>query len=211
MSFLRSDDMHIKAFAMIVDINGFTQMVGLSGGDSIAQFVRDVLCGSISAIESSGGEVVGFMGDAVLGLLPTSAATVEACFSIAKDLNRQCEYISSSQSECPSCWGFAPGGPSLKIGIEYGLIDVSDISSRALGSHKLYIGDAINYAARILTAGSGNRCLIGPGAANGGFSQYSLSGPMYVDGKAGEPRYEYFQMGLSDVWIEGDSSGESYW
>ena len=89
---------------------------------------------------------------------------------------------------------------------------MAEISSRALGTHRLLIGSAINHASRILSAGSGNRCLVGPSAAQHGFSNYSLSGPHSVAGKIGEPNYEYFQLDLSDIWIEGDpEDGLSYW
>jgi class 3 adenylate cyclase len=59
----------INAFAIIVDINGFTSMVAKDDSGMTAQFVRDVLAGTIDAIEKEGGEIVSYMGDAVLGVL----------------------------------------------------------------------------------------------------------------------------------------------
>lgn len=201
-----------SAFAMIVDINGFTKIVKNSYGNLIADFVRDVLIGSVSAIEQVGGEVVGFMGDAILGILPDAKTTADACFRIANDVNGQCEYISISQNENSDVWSFSPGGPSLKIGIEHGLLDVSTISSNTLGNHRLIIGDAINHAARILNAGEGNRCLIGPSAVENGFSNYTLSPSQTVSGKSGELDYEYFQLDLSAIWIEGKpEDGQTHW
>lgn len=200
------------AFAIIVDINGFTGMVAASDRSLIADFVRDVLAGSIYAIEEAGGEVVGFMGDAVLGVLPDAESAAQACFVIAKDLDAQCAYISNAQEKNPGNWCFAPGGPSLKIGIEHGWLSITEIKSRALGAHRLFIGSAINHAARILAAGKGNRCLIGPSAVEHGFSNYALTGPYSIAGKDGEPDYEYFQHDLSSIWIEGESEdGLSYW
>ena len=212
MSFHLPTSGFFDAFTMIVDINGFTSMVAEGDRSLIAHFVRDVLVGSIHAIEEAGGEVVGFMGDAVLGVLPNSESTAQACFVIAKDLDDQCAYISSAQEENPDNWSFAPGGPSLKIGIEHGCLSVAEIESRALGTHRLIIGSAINHAARILAAGTGNRCFIGPSAAEHGFSNYALAGPYSVAGKDGEPDYEYFQLDLSSIWIEGKSEdGLSHW
>lgn len=203
---------HFEAFAIIADINGFTKMVAESDSSLIADFVRDVLVGSIHAIEESGGEVVGFMGDAVLGVLPDAKSTVQACVKIAKDLDGQCAYISNVQKENSDNWSFAQGGASLKIGIEHGWLNVSEIESRALGTHRLIIGSAINHAARILAAGNGNRCLIGPSAVQHGFSDYALDGPYSVAGKDGEPNYEYSQLDLSSIWIEGESEyGLSHW
>lgn len=212
MSFHLPTTGNFEAFAIIADINGFTGMVAQSDRNLIADFVRDVLVGSIHAIEEAGGEVVGFMGDAVLGVLPDAESAAQACFVIAKDLDSQCEYISSAQEESSDNWNFALGGPSLKIGIEHGWLSVSEIESRALGKHRLIIGSAINHAARILAAGKGNRCLIGPNAAQHGFSNYALTGPYSVAGKCGEPDYEYFQLDLSSIWIEGEcEDGLSHW
>jgi class 3 adenylate cyclase len=206
---------HIEAFAMIVDLNGFTRMVSAaeSVGDIIAQFTRDILDGAIREIETEGGEVVGFMGDAILGILPDGGSTVRSCFGIAKGLDRTCEYISTNQARCKHLWAFAPGGPSLKISIEYGRMDVSTIGSRLLGAHRLLIGSPINYAARIGKAGKGNRCIIGPAAAKKGFSQYTLDGPHKVDGKRGEPKYEHYFFSMDDIWIEGPRKPgqETYW
>lgn len=203
---------HFEAFALIVDINGFTGMVDRSYGNIIADFVRDVLVGSVKAVEDAGGEVVGFMGDAILAVLTDAESAATACFAIANDMNSQCEYISQSQQECPDCWDFAPGGPSLKIGIEHGWMDVSEISSRSLGTHQLIIGSAINHAARILNAEKGNRCLVGPSAVEHGFSNYQLEAPSFIAGKDGEPDYKYFRFDLGDMWIEGvPDDGLSYW
>lgn len=203
----------LDAFAMIVDINRFASMVGASQGFMIAQFVRDVLTGAIKVVEEAGGEVVGFMGDAILGLVFTPESTASACFAIAKDLDAQCEWISQHQEVSTESWGFAPGGPSLKIGVEYGALDVSTISSRFLGEQKLVIGDAINHAARIITVGEGNRCLVGPQAAARGLKEYALSGPFQVEGKPGERTYEYFEFDLGDIWIQGQrrEGGPTYW
>jgi class 3 adenylate cyclase len=203
----------IRAFVILVDINRFAKMVKECQESLIAQFTRDVLSGAISAIEKENGEVIGFMGDAILGMLPDPDATACACFGIAKDLNSQCEYLSETQKEIPESWTYAPGGPSLKISVEYGTLDISTIQSKFLGTQKLLIGDAINYAARISHAGSGNRCLIGPMAVKEGISNYQVEGPFFIRGKRGEGNYEYYRLPLGDFWIEGRKKrkGLTYW
>jgi class 3 adenylate cyclase len=209
------EDGHIKGYAMIVDMNQFTTLVSKAGetGDLIAQFTRDVLAGAISEIEDQGGEVVAFMGDAVLGFFPEGEGVVSACFGIAKDLDGQCEYMSNAQDGNDYTWPFAPGGPSLSIAVEYGSMDISTIWSRLLGEHRLLIGTPINYAARISEAGEGNRCVIGAVAAKKAFSDYRLDGPHFIPGKKGEPDYEYHLFGLGDIWIEGkrEEGRETYW
>jgi len=205
----------IEAFAMIVDLNGFSGMVSSAEtvNDSIAQFTRDALAGAIGEIEIEGGEVVGFMGDAILGILPDGESAAKACFGIAKDTDRMCEYISLGQSRFPDDWAFSPGGPSIKIAVEFGRMDVSTIESRLLNEHRLLVGGPINYAARISKAGEGNRCIIGQAAARKEFGNYRLSGPFLIPGKHGEPDYEHFFLDMSDIWIEGERSpGEkTYW
>lgn len=203
------DGKSIEAFAVIVDINHFTKMVRDAeeavDGCLIAQFVRDVLIGSVPAIESEGGEVVGFMGDALLGLLPNAGSFVRAVCRIAKDVEDQCDYIGQAQSEFPNTWSYSKGGPSVKITAEFGLLKVSMIESRLLGNQRLFIGDAINYAARIGTAREGNRCLIGPRAyeliRNAGYD-HDIRGPFVVNGKTHEQDFEYFQFGLGEIWEE---------
>jgi class 3 adenylate cyclase len=198
----------VDVFAMIVDINGYTKMVSKPEANLIAQFTRDVLSGGIKAVENHGGEVVGFMGDAFFAILSDADEVFRCCAAIAKDIDRQCEYVSSNSDAFP----FLPKGPSLKIGIEYGSIELSNISSKFLGNQKLFAGEAINYATRITTADYGNRCLVGPKAFGMGLKNYiqENDGPYEVEGKEGEPMYKYYRLDLSDIWREGDPK-ESYW
>jgi class 3 adenylate cyclase len=194
----------IRAFALVLDINGFTPIVSkASQSDCIAQFVRDVLTGGIEAVERQNGFVVSFMGDAFLAVLGDAESTFKAAAGIAACHDDQCEYISDGQREYPGSWKYCIGGPSLKIGIEYGWIDISTIQSKLLGKQRLLIGPAINCACRITTAGVGNRCNIGPEAMKNGMNIWWTKGPFLVDGKIGEGEYEYWSLNLTDVWREG--------
>jgi class 3 adenylate cyclase len=204
----------IEAFAMIVDINGFTKMVSKStNSESIAQFVRDVLSGGIGEVQKNNGSVVGFMGDAFLAVLDNADSVFKSCVGIAKDVDRQCEYISNHQKEFPEDWHYAAGGASLKIGIEFGWMDISSIYSDAIGNQRLFIGPPINYASRITSAGKGNRCLVGPQAMKMGLEQWMNNGPYSVKGKPGEGTYEYWELDFSDIWRCGNlkPGQETYW
>lgn len=204
----------IHAFALMLDINGFTPMVSrASQSDSVAQFVRDVLTGGIEAVERQGGAVVSFMGDAFLAILGDAESTYKATVGIAACLDDQCEYISDHQREYPDSRHYSQGGPNLKIGIEYGWIDVSTIHSKLLGKQWLLIGPAINYACRIAAAGEGNRCHVGPPAMKNGLDRWWNNGPFSAKGKVGENEYEYWPMNLADVWREGKigPGEETYW
>ena len=204
----------INAFALMLDINGFTSMVSKTAqSDCIAQFVRDVLSGGIEAVERHGGSVVSFMGDAFLAILDNAESTYKAAVGIAICLDDTCEYISDHQRDFSEAWPYVRGGPSLKIGIEYGWMDVSTIHSESLGTLRLLIGPAINYACRIAAVGEGNRCNVGPEAMKHGMDQWWSNGPCLVRIKAGEGKYTYWSMKLGDVWREGEIElGEdTYW
>ena len=205
----------LNAFVMIVDINSFTPMVSkASPSENIAQFVRDVLSGGIDLIEKHGGSVVSFMGDAFLAIMDNPDSVYAACGGIAKDLDRRCEYISNHQEEYPDDWHYAKGGPSLKISIEYGWIDISTIYSGMLGEQRLFIGPAINYASRISSGGEGNRCVVGPEAYNKhGMNQWMNSGPYTIKGKNNEGEYHFWELDLGDVWRAGRIApgDEKYW
>ena len=90
---------------------------------------------------------------------------------------------------------------------------VSTISSRFLGEHRLLIGSPINYAARISSAGEGNRCIVGPAAAERAFASYGSEGPFSIKGKASEPDYTYYFLPMGDIWIEGPRvpGKETFW
>jgi len=184
-----------------------------SQSDCIAQFVRDVLSGGIETVERQSGAIVSFMGDAFLAVLGDAESTYKAAVGIAACLDDQCEYISDQQRDYPDSWHYAQGGPGLKIGIEYGWIDVSTIHSNFLGKQRLLIGPAINYACRINAAGEGNRCHVGPEAMKNGMDLWRNKGPFLAKGKAGECEYEYWSMDLADVWRESKIGlgEETYW
>ncbi|MCG0577970.1 hypothetical protein K6Y76_16590 [Burkholderia cenocepacia] len=194
---------------MIVDVNSFTALVARNElGAGVAQFVRDILVGPIAVVEGEGGSVIGINGDAIFAILPDAEGTYMACAGIAKDLNNMCSYLADTDYITS-----IPAPPSLKIGVEYGILDNSTISTKALGTIPFCIGPATNYAARIIAAGAGNRCHIGPAAYDAGMDAWRSGKTIRkVDGKRGEPAYSYYELDLGDTWIEGQrDDGEYYW
>jgi class 3 adenylate cyclase len=120
----------IEVYAMIVDMNGFALMVERAGSDLVAQYTRDVLTGGIQAVEDNGGEVVGFMGDAFYVVLDDGKSVMQCCMDIATDIDKMCEYLAGTPD-----YSFSRPGPSVKITVEYGWLQVSTISSNKLGSN----------------------------------------------------------------------------
>jgi class 3 adenylate cyclase len=173
-------------------------MVSRGWDDNVGLFVRDVLIGGIKAVEENGGEVVSFVGDAFLAVVPDPMSAGDACMAIAKDLRNMNEYIAREQRDHPNVWSFAPGGAQLKIALEIGTMEINRISSRFLGDQTLLTGTPINYAARISSAGEGSRCVLGPELAK--VWPYSpLNGPFEHPGKHGL-KHTFFEFDLTDVW-----------
>jgi class 3 adenylate cyclase len=200
---------YFHAYSLIADINSFTNLVNyhqLPAG--VADYVRDVLVGAIAAIENCEGSVIGVMGDAIFGTLPDADSAMGACISIAKDVNEICKYLASSPFEKE-----IHELPSMKIGVEYGILQASTINSAALGTIPFCIGPATNYAARIIAVGEGNRCHIGPKAIATGFNKHiNETCVQEVNGKRGEPNYQYWVLNLGNVWVEGvPEDGIRFW
>jgi class 3 adenylate cyclase len=190
----------IEAFAMLVDINGFTTIVDRSLGENIAKHISDVLKHGVNAVESHQGHVVGFMGDAFLAILHSRSDVIKSCTEIAQAVAEQCQIVKDPNTTFK--WPL-PEGPSLKIAVEYGWMDISGISSHAIGEQIQLIGPPINYANRISSSGSGNRCHIGPNAAQLiGVDCEELTGPYRVEGKKGEGIYTYYRLPLDRIWEE---------
>ncbi|WP_321943932.1 hypothetical protein [Paraburkholderia tropica] len=197
------------AFSMIVDVNSFTSLVAQNElGAGVAQFVRDILVGPIAVVEENGGGVIGVNGDAIFAILPDADSAFMACVGIARDLDKMCCYLNNTDYIKD-----IPAPPSLKIGVEYGFLDSSTISTNALGTLPFCIGPATNYAARIIAAGAGNRCHIGPAAYAAGMDAWlSQQTLLKVPGKRDEPDYSYYKLDLGDIWIEGErDDGEYFW
>ncbi len=185
---------------MLVDINGFTSLVDRSLGENIAKHISDVLKQGVNAVESHNGHVIGFMGDAFIAVLQNKTEVIQSCSEIAKAVAEQCKILNDPQGSFK--WPL-PEGPSLKIAVEYGWMDISRISSKAVGEQILMIGPPINYAHRVSSSGSGNRCHIGPNAAQLiGVDCEELTGPYRVEGKKGEGIYTYYRLPLDHIWEE---------
>jgi class 3 adenylate cyclase len=196
---LINQNKQFKAFAIIVDINQYTQLVSNAESSNmlLAQFIRDLLSGSIQAVEKNNGLVVGLMGDAFLAFIESSEDVFGACVAIANDVDKVNEYLCVTKFLPPSIQGI-----KIKIGVEFGYIDVADISCQFLGKQKLFASTAINFASRISDGGNRklNRCLIGPIAASNGLDRYVLDGPFQLKGKSGEQPYKYYNLDLDDIW-----------
>lgn len=99
---------YIDGIAMIVDVNGFESMVSKGWDDNVGLFVRDILIGGVGIVERNFGEVVAFMGDAFLAILPEPTSAGNACLQIADDLRRMNEYTSPPPNRILQRYGVLP-------------------------------------------------------------------------------------------------------
>jgi len=189
----------LHGIAMIVDINEYELLVERGSSDDISQFARDVLIGGVAAVEKNDGEVVAFMGDAFLAVMPTPSSCGLACFQIAKDLKSQCEYFAEVRRGSSEIMPFLTDGIGMKIAVESGDIDVSTIRSRFMGEQRLLAGNCINYASRISQAGSGNRCHLGPRVAPE-WPYGPISERHQMTAKHAGKTYSYYVFDLSEIW-----------
>lgn len=187
-----------ECVALVVDINASEKLIAADDCGIIGQFFRDLLYGSIRAVEESHGSVISFTGDGLIAVLPSEEDAGLACMAIAHDLRKTRDYLESSG---PDAFPQLRIGVGLKIAVERGCLEVSSISSNFLGEQPFLVGPPTVYATRISCFGKGDRCIVGPkAAANWPYGR--LEGPYKGKGKHREVTYEYYLFDLSDLWVD---------
>ena len=185
-----------ECVALVVDINGSEKIIAAEEEQLVAQFFRDLLLGSIEAVEKFNGSVISFTGDGFISVLPSESDAGLACFRIARDLRKTREYLESSG---PDVWPALKSGVGLKIALERGWLNVSSISSDFLGKQPFLVGPPTVYASRILSFGEGDRCIV-RSQCSGQLAYTGLEGPFKGRVKHQEIKYEYYFFDLYDFW-----------
>lgn len=189
----------LSCVALIVDINGSKHLFRSFGANLVGQFVRDILIGSIGAIEQANGSIISFTGDGLIAVLPDEDAAAIACYGIAHDFRKTNDYLDANNRM--KTWPFLHDDFGLKIALERGPLEVHTVGSEFLGAQPFIVGEPVIYANRLLSYGKGNRCLIGPrSAVNWKYGE--LSGPFTEPGKHKDLQYEYYLFDLEDFWID---------
>jgi class 3 adenylate cyclase len=158
--------------ALIVDIHSFTAMCRHSRAEGLARFMRDVFAGAVEITEAYGGLVANTMGDGILSLFETADAAFASACAIVQDVGNQNEFLLARQSECH----VEPYVDNLRCrcALESGSVEHHPLQTKGR-TFAWWVGNAINYAARILNAeeracGPGtnifNTIVLGPTAYN---------------------------------------------
>jgi class 3 adenylate cyclase len=185
-----------ECLVLVVDINSSERLLTVDDWGGTAQFFRDLLYGSVRAVEDAHGSVISFIGDGLTAVLPSEEEAGMACISIARDLRKTRDYLVSSGREA---FPQLKVGIGLKLGVERGWMQVSSVSSEFVGDVPYFFGEPAVYATRISRFGRGDRCLIGPKAA-ANWPYGGLDGPFVR--KRRTFTYEYYSFDLGDFWVD---------
>ena len=112
--------------------------------------MRDVLAGAVDITERGGGLVANTMGDGVLSLFETADAAFTAACGIVRDCGDHNEFLLAHQSEF-QVEPYVEKGLRCRCALESGPIEHHPLRTNS-SVFTLWTGNAINYAARILTA-----------------------------------------------------------
>ena len=137
---------NITATILIADLRGFTRYSDTHQIDNVLSTLNDFFDALVEAIEPRGGEVLKFIGDAVLAIFPIWEGQPPPCkpaFEAALDISRKIAAFNLER---------AKAGRSL---IRFGLaLDLGEIAYGNIGSRTRLdftaIGPPINHASRIL-------------------------------------------------------------
>ncbi len=88
-----------ECVVLVVDINASERLLAVDEWGGTAQFFRDLLAGSIQAVQDAHGSVINFIGDGLTAVLPSEEDAGMACMGIAHDLRKTRDYLVSNGSD----------------------------------------------------------------------------------------------------------------
>lgn len=149
------------AVVFLCDLRGFTQLAAAQSLDETIAMLNDYFDAMGGALERHGGEILKFMGDALLAIFPCPHAAAQDCAVAASALAAARDGLASlaqlNAQRQASQRATLAAGVALSVGdVHYGNIGVADRLDFTV------IGPAVNLAARIqgLTAGLGEPILL---------------------------------------------------
>jgi len=150
---------HRTAVIWLCDLRGFTALSETLAGGAVVQLLNDYFERMAAAVRGHGGEILKFVGDAMLAIFPTATQGAAAACAAAVAAARDAVAAMRSWNEAR----VASGEIALRFGIALHLGDV--VYGNIGGTDRLdftVIGAAVNRAARIeaLTASVGHAVLV---------------------------------------------------
>jgi adenylate cyclase len=148
---------------MFADLSGFTALSGKLRPAELMAVTNTYLQLMVEAVESTGGYVNSFIGDAVMGIWGAPVADPDHAASAARTALKVVEKVMQAKADAD-----ARGMPgyTVKIGLNSGPVVVGNV-----GAPKRYnytaVGEAVNIAARLesVPVDYGCRIVVGPAAA----------------------------------------------
>lgn len=134
----------IDAVILFSDMRGSTAIAELLGPDAYLRFLNTYFQATAGAILTAGGEVLDFIGDAVLGVFPTGRAGLDEAVGQALHAADECRNRLTALNADPSLAHPMRAGIALSVGsVMFGNIGVPDRLTFSV------IGQTVHAAARI--------------------------------------------------------------
>jgi adenylate cyclase len=148
---------------MFADFSGFTALSGRIGPAELMDVTNTYLRVVVDAVESTGGYVDKFIGDAVMGVWGAPVASRDHAASAARAALKALDSVMRVKSDAD-----AHGAPgyTVKIGLNSGLAVVGNVGAPQRYNYTA-IGEAVNVAARLesVPGDYGCRIVVGPATA----------------------------------------------
>lgn len=156
--FLRKHDFEkMKMFVLFVDLGGSTKMSSELSPDALAKIIRIFSQEMAYIIESYGGFVLKYVGDAVIGYFPTRGITTTKnpifCSQAMVSVIENAVNPILQKVDYPSL--------QIKITIDFGNNNIVRYGSDRQKSHIDIIGLSVNLAAKMQSVGKPNQLVIG--------------------------------------------------
>jgi adenylate cyclase len=143
----RGDIERIHAVILLSDLRDFTALSDLLSGQAVIGLLNGYFECLVTAIEAHGGEVLKFMGDGLLGILPVAGHPVVACRSALAAADEARAALTEANAERG-----AHGEPELRFGLALHLGEVLYGNIGSAGRLDFTtIGPAVNLTARLET------------------------------------------------------------
>lgn len=135
----RGDGEHIQCVIWMCDLRGFTQFAANRPSDELLDALNHYFDAVADAVMSEGGEVLKFIGDAVLGIFPISSSEAGAVGQAERAADK---LLKAKQTED---W---PQGLDFGIGLHFGEVFYGNVGGRTRLDFTV-IGQAVNFVSRL--------------------------------------------------------------
>ncbi len=182
----------VELTALFADLRGFTSFSESTDPATVMEMLNRYFGRAVPVILSHGGTVVQFVGDALLAVFDAPSPRPHHAFRAARAALEMQTAIAEEAGEDPDA-------PRFRIGINTGFALIGNVGSAEMRSFNV-VGDAVNVASRLETAGEPGKVLIGETTYRAIADRVIATsrGPLDLKGKS-EPITAYLLEGLIEA------------